>query len=381
MNARLLRRRAGTAVLAVTMLGAGPASAASVLPLNVMVPGAPSDPALLDRLAAECRRRGFLPVAPIDVAGPPPPRAAAALDRAVRSIGELHLAEAVEQLDLAAADAVLTGGAGLTAAQLADVYFYRAIALQKLDPADTSRFWDDYVRAATLLPERVLDPGRFAPAAVESWRRAAAAVQRGARGTLVVRAPADAKISVDAHAPLRPPALLPGLPQGEHLVRVEQPGRWPWAIVVRLAAPTLEMDVPVPAPLALDDATAAAAAQHRGAAYALVAQRRAGPERVLDLRLVDAGTRLARGTAVAGDAPGALEAAVTRLMPATDGAPAAALTGSVPAAPSRRLVPWLIVAGAAVAGVAAGILVGVELSREPARPGFSATADLGRARP
>ena len=137
--------------------------------------------------------------------------------------------------------------------------------------AGRDRAWEDFVRAALLAPERVLDAGRFAPAVLETWRRAAAEAHRRPRGVLVVRAPIGARVSVDGCPPVAAPAVVSGLIHGEHLVRVEEPGRVPWATPALLTAPALEIDVPARAVLALDDRGALERGRHAGADAVLTA--------------------------------------------------------------------------------------------------------------
>jgi hypothetical protein len=172
-----------------------------------------------------------------------------------------------------------------------------------------------YLRAAALAPTRVLAPRQLQPIAVESWRLAVAEVARHPRGSIMVRAPSSALISIDG-GPQRP-GLLPAadLCYGDHYVRVEDLGRRPWVAVVPLAQQVLEIEAPESPALTLDDGEAAAHARRQGAAFALVAEL--GPARPprLDLRLIDARTGQRRdGTtlAFAGDGT-ALLAAVMRL--------------------------------------------------------------------
>jgi hypothetical protein len=347
----------------------------SVQPLFVRTPGAAGEPAARAALERETRRLGWKALMVVEVAAPPPPRAPAALRVGLAAVGELRFADALAQLDRAAEDAVVTGAAGLSTVELADIYLFRGIVRRKLRPSEAAPAWDDFVHAAAFNPGRVLDPGQVPPAAIETWNRAAAEVQRRPHGTLIVRAPPEAEISVDGRPPIRSPALIPGLAHGEHLVRVEEAGRWPWAASVALAGPSLEVEVPSRPEVALDDGAAAEAARKSGTALALVAQQRPG-EPLLELRLVDVASRARRAAAVALlTSPGDLAAALDRLALAA-GEPLNPLAvAPVPPPAPRRLLPALALTGAVVAGLVAGLLVAAARSSDR-RSGFPTTLDL-----
>lgn len=391
-------------VLRLAALLAFPSAAlaqGTVQPIFVRLPGVPVDDAALDTLRAESGRFAWRPVHPVDFAGPPAYHTAATLETALRELGALHLQDTLRDLDAAAAEAAATGGAGLTNPQLGDIYLYRAIARQKVDPTDGGRAWDDYVRAATVNPERVLDPGRVPPAALDAWNRATVAVQRRARGSVIIQGPPAATISVDARPPVHSPALFAGLPYGEHLVRVEEPGHWPWVTTLPLTAATLEIEVPARPELSLDDAAAAGVAKHAGAAFALVAQPRpGGTESLLELRLVETGTALRRSTVVVVlSAPGALQAALGRVQKQAQSNPAdhpgqapdaarLLLDTKVPLdaanradAGTQRRRTWVLVAAAVAVAAAAGVVAAVVGRDRNPHSIFSVSADptgLGR---
>ena len=365
------------ALLAALVACPGAAWAAGgVQPIFVRTPHAPGDPAAQAAFERQVRRPGWRAPVSLEVATPAPPRAPEALRDALTALGQLRFAEALGHLDRAAEDAVLTGAAGLSTAELADIYLYRGMVRRKLRPAEAAPAWDDFVHAAALSPGRVLDPGRVPPAAIETWTRAAAEVHRRPQGTLIVRAPAEAEIAVDGRAPVRSPALVPGLAQGEHLIRVEETGRWPWATTVALAGATAEVEVPSRPEIALDDGAAAEAARRSEAAYAVVAQlrvRRGDP--LLELRLVDAVSRQRRAVTMAILAsPADVAAALDRLSAAGD---PTATVAVAPVQPPRRgrLLAALAAAGALVAGVVAGVLIG-RAGGDDHRSGFPATVDL-----
>jgi PEGA domain-containing protein len=359
----------------------------AVQPVFVRTPQVTGDQAAQAVFEAESRRHGWTPALTVDVATAPQPHAAAALQSALAAMGELRFQDALRDLDRAADDAVLTGAAGLTTAQLADVYLYRGIVRRKLLPSETSSAWEDFVRAATFNPERVLDPGRVPPAALDAWNRAVAEVQRRAQGALIVRGPAEATISIDGRPAVRSPALSPGLSHGEHLIRVEEPGHLPWAASVPLAGPTLELEVPVRPELALDDAAAADLARRSDAAFALVAQqkpRRGDP--VLELRLVETASRQRRLVSlVTLSGAGELRAAVDRMAgaarasePGARPAPPSLIASAPPAPPPSRsrLAAGLVLAGALAAGLVAGILIDNARRDGQSRAGFPTTLVL-----
>jgi hypothetical protein len=153
---------------------------------------------------------------------------------------------------------------------------------------------------------------------MESWRLATAEAKARPRGAVVVRAPANATVSVDGRPPQSPPVVLPDLPHGDHFVRVDEPGRRSWSVVAPLVGPTFEIDVPLQPSLALDDALATAHGRRMEAGFVLVGELKppAPPEaQQLELRLVDAASgqrRDATSVPFPGDAA-ALEAAVMRL--------------------------------------------------------------------
>lgn len=382
------------AVLAVAAgLATPPASAGaagpppSVLPIAVRIPGAADDDARA-AFDAAVHRAGFAATSSVELAGPAAPRAPDLLREAIGLTGDLRFADALAKLEAAAAEAAATGAAGLGDTDLSDLYLFRAIVVPKIDAAAGPRAWEDFVRAATVKPERTLDPGRFPPAVQDSWRRATRKVAEGGRGTLIVRAPADAWISLDGRPAVRSPALLPGVPFGLHLLRVDEPGRVAWAQVVPLATPKLDIDTPARAALTLDDAAAAATARAAGKAFALVAQRRAGDaEPTLDLRLVEAGSARRRDEALVPIAagPGRLDAELGRLLAAAADRPASLAGAALPPATAqaavastggwRRHAGWLIAAGAVAAAAGGFLVAGALSSNGRSDTGFSASSD------
>jgi hypothetical protein len=234
-----------TVVVVVTL---GPARALADDAPGLVVFHAPADApasvlAARDALAARARRAG---IAWIDrsPSAAPTPQAPALHRQAIEAYEALRFDEALAALDAAIGEAEHTGAAGLTAAELSDLFLYRGLTYTQR--GDQARAWDDLVRAAVLDPARVLDPLRFPTRAVEAFGRARASVAQEARGELVVAAPAGCEVVVDGAAA----AARVAVPYGEHFVRVGCAGRRPWGTRVTLAAastavtPALVADAP-----------------------------------------------------------------------------------------------------------------------------------------
>ena len=300
----------------------------------------------------------------VAIAAGPTPRAREQLQAAERALAELRFDDAQNALSAAIAEVAITGGAGLNAGELDDLFLLRGVAALRAGEPGRARAWDDLLHAALLAPERVLDAGRFAPTVTETWRRAAAEAQRRPRGVLVVRAGAGAQIAVDDRPAVASPAAMAGIAYGEHYIRVEEAGRVPWATLAVLAAPTLEIEAPARARVGLDDRAAAEKGAARQAEYTLVAAPvpSTASDPLLELTLVrvaDAGRRDQRLVRVDTDAGSVTRAVAAMLAVARDETAPPLLTTSAPAAaPARRTWPYWV-AGAALLvgiGVAAAIL-------------------------
>src|SRR5581483_9787382 len=86
----------------------------------------------------------------------------------------------------------------------------------------------------TLAPNRTLNERELPPQVVADFKRAQEIVRKRPVGTLVVKGPADAQVSLDG-GPLMPIAgglTIHDLVFGEHLIRVEQIGYADWGAVV-----------------------------------------------------------------------------------------------------------------------------------------------------
>ncbi len=320
-----------TAAITVASLGwsAGRATAETPRPAVHPIYAAVSVDSLQDqdarrRFASSVARFGLGPVETMDIPAPAAPRAADLLRTGVAAIEALQFPEAQAALDAAAAEIADSGAAGLTPAQLADVFLFQATAIQKADwkdlpapPSDISppRAKEAYLRAAILTPDRVLPPRHFRPLVVASWALAVAEIAARPRGTILVRASTSAHISIDGGPLLLSPAVAQNLPYGDHVIRGEDLGRKPWVAVVALTNPTLEINVPETPAVRLSDAEAAAHALRMGAPFALVASLNRGLSLELQLTMIDAKTGAVRDAVVvpfAGDAT-ILESTVMRL--------------------------------------------------------------------
>jgi hypothetical protein len=297
-----------------------------VHPIYAHLPDAPENDSARQLFTAAATRYNLRPVEVVDVPAPAPPRAPDNVRIGILNTQKLAFSEAQHDLDAAAAEIATTGGAGLTAAELDDLYLFRAMATARADwnaqpnaaPTEArTKAFDDYQRAATLAPTRTLNERELPPQVVADFKRAVEVIRKRPLGTLVVKGPADAQVALDG-GPLMPIAggvTIHDVSFGEHLIRVEQIGYAPWGTIVPFGQPSVEIDVPARAALTLDDATAAAHARRMGARFALVAAAKGGPGAPVEISLVDSGSGARRDAALVpttGEA-GQIDAAVMRL--------------------------------------------------------------------
>jgi hypothetical protein len=328
MRSRILRAALAASGLSLALPPAARAADPPPLvhPIFAHLPDAPENDVARERFTSAATRYNLRPVEVVDVPAPPEPRAPTDTRMGILSAQKLAFTEAAHDLDAAAAEVAATGGAGLDAAALSDLYLYRAMATARADwnaqptaaPTDArTKAFDDYLRAATIAPARTLNPRELPPQVVFDFARAVELVKKRPRGTLVVKGPPDAQVSLDG-GPLMPIAggvTFRDLVQGEHVLRVEQIGSAAWGTVVPFGQPQLEVDVPARAALTLDDATAAAHARRMGARYALVGAPKGGPGAPLEISLVDVATGARRDSAMVPTTgeQGQIDAAVMRL--------------------------------------------------------------------
>ena len=324
----MFRRVALAACLALTSTAAAAAEdpAPLVHPIFAHLPDAPENDRARQDFTAAATHYNLRPVEVVDVPSPAPPHGPDDARIGILNAQKQAFGEALKSLDAAANEAAATGGAGFSTAELTDLYLNRAIATARADwkaqaaaaPTDErTRAFDDYLRAATLTPDRAPNARELPPQALADLQKAMEIVHKRPRGTLVVKGPGDALVSLDGGAlqPLAGGVTFKDLIFGEHLLRVEQTGFAPWGSIIPFGQPSMEIDVPARAPLGLDAATAAAHARRMGAKFALVATSKGGPGSPIELSLFDAATAAPRDAALVATArePGQLDAAVMRL--------------------------------------------------------------------
>lgn len=290
------------------LLWAAPAVAAEPAPLLLFYSSAKADDA---RAAVEgvARRNGtaFLDLSPVD---PPPPKAGQYLSRAIDAYHDLKYDTALSQIDAALAEVGTTGAAGLTTSELSDLFVYRAMVVT--EQGDSTRAWDDLVRAAALDPTRKLDPVRFPPRSAEAFQRAVDAVSAGERARLSVEAPDGCKVTLDGRDIAPPEAQVA---MGEHYVRVICEGLLPYGarVVVSEKTQVVKPKLAAPKPVDLAD-VAKLVARRGGTAFILVVvDRSPGAAATMSLRLYDVATVTEKGAVIVG-LDGNLSAAVQKLI-------------------------------------------------------------------
>lgn len=143
------------------------------------------------------------------------------LRAAVAAYNSLDFQHAKDQLDAVRSEIDANGAAGLSTAQLSDVFVYRGLARTKL--GDESGGFDDLVTAAGIDPTRALDPQVFTPKQIDEFSRAKEASAQRAHGKITLDVPAGCAATIDA-APASAPVDRVA---GYHWVRVTCPDREP----------------------------------------------------------------------------------------------------------------------------------------------------------
>ena len=244
-----------------------------------------------DALDQVARRRGttLLDLSPRAPAAPTAPES---LRRAGEAYRDFRYDAALKLLETAMAEAARTGAAGLSPAELSDLFIDRALVFTQR--GDTARAWEDFTTAATLAPTRKLDPVRFSPRVIETFDRAVAAVTADPPVPLAIDAPAACAVFVDG----RPTGdqRTVQVRRGEHYARVECPDRPAWGDRV-IAQPDGAPVRPALPPQARPDRKAALERERRRGArtaiWAVVAATSDHP--TLSMELVD----LSRGKTLA----------------------------------------------------------------------------------
>ena len=297
----------------------------------VWAPGARVAP-----IEQEARRAGAAVVdrSPAADAGPDTARL---LQRGIEAYDALRLEDAWETLDEARALADRTGAAGLTQAQLADLFLYRGLV--KIQQGDLTAYWDELVTSVTIDPVRVLDPARFPPRVASEFDRVRQALQDRKRATLAVDVPSGCTAMIDGVAASAAAAAQPLV--GSHWISVACADRAPWGTRVELTGDQLAVARNAPLAPPTDDELLIQARTIGARAFVAVEIR----SRVGTARLVgaDGRERDRRSVAITGDLV-PLASAVRELL-----------------APAEQhhwyASRWAWAAGAA--GVAAAILVPV----------------------
>lgn len=320
------------AVLA--MLVSRPGSAAEDgAPLIVLY--GTSDDVTTVRAALEdfARRRGSV-VLDRSPAKDPPPDAPVQLRRAISAYQELHFEPALAALDAGLAEASRRGAAGLTTAELADLFLYRALV--RTAQGDSTSAWEDFLRAASIDPLRNLDPVRFPPSVVSTFERARETIKSQGLAEVTLERGPECKAWLDGRE--LPPDLALSVPPGDHFLRVTCQGRLPYEATLHLAsgaqrvAPVLRERKP---PSAEAVAKLAADRGFRHVVFARVEEDTAGGESTALLLLLTArGKELARTAAGLDKAPAAaVQTAIERLLERLE--PVA-----IPTVPVTTPTPW-----------------------------------------
>ncbi|HEX4421218.1 MAG TPA: hypothetical protein VH165_25060, partial [Kofleriaceae bacterium] len=138
-------------------------------------------------------------------------------------------------LDEARALADRTGAAGMSQAQLADLFLYRGLV--KIQLGDTNAYWDELITSVAIDPVRVLDPARFPPRVASELARVHQALADRKRATLGVDAPSGCTTLIDG-APASAVASAQLL-VGSHWVYVTCADRAPWGTRVEVTGDQL----------------------------------------------------------------------------------------------------------------------------------------------
>jgi len=265
------------------------------------------------------------------------PATAGILKRGIDAYDALRFDEAWGTLDEARALADRTGAAGLSQAQLADLFLYRGLV--KIQLGELSAYWDELVTSVTIDPVRVLDPARFPPRVASELARVHDALVDRKRATLAVDAPAGCSVLIDGAAASAVGSAQPLV--GSHWVYVACADHVPWGTRVELTGDQLVVARnPALAPPTDDELLIQARTVGARAFVGVEIRSGVGTARLVG---VDGRERDRRSVVVAGD--------VTRL--------AAAVNALLAPAPTSHWYEsrWTWAAGAAV--LAAAILVPV----------------------
>ncbi|HEU4735112.1 MAG TPA: hypothetical protein VFT22_44780 [Kofleriaceae bacterium] len=183
----------------------------------------------------EVARRAGAAVIDRSPAADPLPPTAEIVKRGIEAYDGLRFEDAWATLEEARALADRTGAAGLTQAQLADLFLYRGLVKIQLD--DLNAYWDELVTSVTIDPVRVLDPARFPPRVASELERVHQALADHKRATLAVDAPAGCTALIDGAATSAVASAQ--LLVGSHWAYVTCPDRTPWGTRVEVTGDQL----------------------------------------------------------------------------------------------------------------------------------------------
>lgn len=274
-------------IVAVSAASAVAAPAADVV--MVWAPGTNARP-----VAAVASARG---AALIDLSPAPPATVETArfLARGIAAYQAIQLADAQTALDQARDLADQTGAAGLTSAQLYDLFLYRGLVQIAQGHDDAAR--DELVTATLINPTRTPDPRLYPPKVAEQLakvRDEVLADHKQAR--LELQPPASCTIVVDGDAVAGPILRL----TGPHWVRVTCASFEPWA--TRLDLTSQGASIPVtPKPYARPDDSALLVQARVAGAHAFVAVEVGEGLAVVRLISADGRERDRKSVAVHGD--------------------------------------------------------------------------------
>jgi hypothetical protein len=220
---KLLVLRAAANVVIVCMLATNAVAAPAADVVMIWAPGA--DPRAIGEIA---KARG---AAVIDLSPAPPAIAETArfLQRGIGAYQAIQFGEAEKALDQARDLADQTGAAGLTNAQLSDLFLYRGLV--RVAEGDDAGAWDELVIATVVHPTRTLDPQQYPPKVAELLAKVQDTVLHDhPQAKLSIDAPAGCTTAVDGE-PIAGPVLRL---TGPHWARVTCASYEPWATRVDL---------------------------------------------------------------------------------------------------------------------------------------------------
>ena len=228
------------------------------------------------------------------------------VQKGLDAVERLELDQAWRLLDLARSEVDRTGAAGLTQAQLSDLFLYRGLI--KTQQGDSNGAWEELIIANTVDPTRELDPGRFPPKVITEFERAQATVKNKGTAHLTVSVPQACRVFVDATYAPRPIDLF----VGRHWVRVTCSDRQPEGLKVELVGGAITLPITPPQLAPPNDTELLVQARTAGARAFVVAEVRGN---VATARLVGLdGRERDRRTVSIGSDLGPLADAVTSLL-------------------------------------------------------------------